>query len=1267
MTSDQIAIASYNCNGLADSKKRREIFTWLKKKDYQIFCLQETHSKPVDENKWMKEWDGPIHFSHGSSNSKGVMIIFKKHFDFVITSINSDPNGRWIIMYLVVEAKNIIIVNLYAPNTDDPVFFEGICDLIQRSEQPHDYICIVGDFNTVLNINKDRSGNQTSNYHRQALEAIQKLMDTLDLVDVWRHSNPNATRYTWRRSRQASRIDYFLTSFSMLTLIKKTDIEERFRSDHNLISLHLTINEYPRGPGYWKFNQTLLTDQDFVTKAEDFITEFFEVNTGSAADPLNEWDAFKCAFRGFSIAFASRKLKLFRRQENELLNEIKDLTAKLDNGYDVTIETSLEDKQRLLEQLIQEKATNTYYRSGADWMEKGNKCTKYFLKMQQRNATKKNVSKLIKSTGESITSPDEIINHQTKYFKEIFSFQNTPSPIDSSSILFPENNLNRLSEQQSNSCEGPITEEELRIAVNSFKTGKSPGIDGLPIEIYKTFFECLKSPLLRTFQYSYEKGQLTDTQRVSLISLLLKQEPNGQYKDPTNLKNWRPLALQGCDAKLLSKCIAIRMEKVLSTIIHENQSGFLKGRYIGDNLRQLMEIIEHYDKSQEPGLIFVADLEKAFDKLSHDFIFKTLSYYNFGHSFIRWVKVLNKHTSCKIINNGYISESVSLERGVKQGCPLSPYLFIAAIEILASKVRSNTRIRGLNIQGLNEKVSMYADDTNFFLSPNVDSLKALTNDLDLFSTMSGLNPNYAKCTVLRIGSLKGTPFSIPSPLPLKWSDGPVDVLGIHIPVNFKEIMAVNFYNKLRKVDKVLQPWRGKPLTIYGKIALINSLVVSQFTYILMSLPSPTQDLFKLYESTVFKFIWNGKPEKIKRTFIYNDKENGGFGLLNLEALNFSLKANLIPKLYLNPNWFSSKLLGKIHPLFSNRLYPHLQLPPEKFKALNDIVGTSTFLSDALQKWLWFQYYPPERSEDILQQIIWFNANILIQGKPIYWDNLVKKHILFINDILHDDGEIMSHQQFSELYGEICPRHKYNQLIAALPKDWKCKIKTSPQQIIVSKPHMKKYHWLAGIKLNKPIYNFFMWTKPLLATPFTMFEKWESLIDCPLPWNKIFNLIYITTPDAESRYFQIKLLYNFLATKKMLTIWQIEQCNLCRFCQDEPESSDHLFWYCPLVAQFWSQVERHLSKRNHLNLDLRKVIFGDLEEANGLLNNIIILLGKIFIFRQKSEQSLRIDNFKKLLKHMFKMEAIIATNNGKEQYLLWRWEAVSQEEVLEYLA
>ena len=206
-----------------------------------------------------------------------------------------------------------------------------------------------------------------------------------------------------------------------------------------------------------------------------------------------------------------------------------------------------------------------------------------------------------------------------------------------------------------------------------------------------------------------------------------------------------------CDYKIATKAIAVRMKTVLPSIINPDQTGFLKGRFIGENIRLIDGVIDYTEFKGIPGLLLFVDFEKAFDTLEWSFIVKTLHYYNFGPSFISWVKTFYSNASSTIQHNGWSSEFFPLSRGVRQGCPLSPYLFILCAEVLGSAIRKEQSIRGINVLGVECKISQYADDTTLILDGSKSSLQKALDLLDIFANISGLHVNYEKTEALWIG------------------------------------------------------------------------------------------------------------------------------------------------------------------------------------------------------------------------------------------------------------------------------------------------------------------------------------------------------------------------------------------------------------------------------------------------------------------------------------------------------------------------------------
>ena len=211
-------------------------------------------------------------------------------------------------------------------------------------------------------------------------------------------------------------------------------------------------------------------------------------------------------------------------------------------------------------------------------------------------------------------------------------------------------------------------------------------------------------------------------------------EKNG--KDRRLIQNWRPISLLNADYKIGTKCLAKRMERILPGIIHESQTAFVKNRFIGDNVR-LIDSLLHYTALKDiPGLLMTVDFEKVFDKLEWPYLYKVLKTFNFGPSFIQWIKSLYTNIMSCVMNRGTSTGYFNIHRGVRQGDPISPMLFILSLEIFLIAMRSDNDIKGIIFGNEECKSVSYADDLSCFLR-DLASATNVFNLLNDFKSISG--------------------------------------------------------------------------------------------------------------------------------------------------------------------------------------------------------------------------------------------------------------------------------------------------------------------------------------------------------------------------------------------------------------------------------------------------------------------------------------------------------------------------------------------------
>ena len=651
---------------------------------------------------------------------------------------------------------------------------------------------------------------------------------------------------------------------------------------------------------------------------------------------------------------------------------------------------------------------------------------------------------------------------------------------------------------------------------------KTPGTDGLPADFYKVFWNDISDYLVNSINYAFGKGQLSATQRRGIIKLIPKKDA-----EPDLIKNWRPITLLNCDYKIAAKAIANRLKKVIPKLVNSDQTGFIKGRFIGENIPLINGVINFAAAKNIPGLLLFLDFEKAFDSLNWSFIQRTFKHFNFGSSMINWVKTFYNNIESCVLNNGWSSNFFKPERGVRQGCPLSPYLFILCVEVLAEKIRNTKDVKGIFVNQNEIKISQYADDTTLILDGSKKSLRVSLQVLERFRTVSGLKLNNKKTEVLWIGANTGRDEILCPEKNLKWVKDKVKALGVWFSTDPKVTMEANYTDRLAKVNECLGSWEYWRLSLLGKITVLKSLIVSKLVYILSPLPTNHRVLKELSKS-FFYFLWSGKGDKIKRNVMIGDYSDGGLKMIDLESFNKALKSTWVKK-YLDPENH-----GKWKYFFDSELQlfggPAIFRGNLKQDDLTKYGFSDLFTMEILQIWSEVSFNPCVTSIDhFLSSSLWHNSLIKIDNRPVFYKSWYAKGVKNVAHLMKDSTTFLSYHEFEKLFGIKSNFLAFQGLISSL----KSLKQLNRDFSLIRNKTCEDFHeqFLKTEKINKVVYERLVRIKK--QRPTRSQEKWSD--DCELEndvaidWKSVYRLPFNCTKITKLITFQFKLLHRRLAT------------------------------------------------------------------------------------------------------------------------------------------
>ena len=1000
-----------------------------------ICLLQETHSYEIDEREWKSQFNGEIFFSHGTCNSRGVAILIPDclPYDVEVKNIRKDSDGRVLLINLEIEKNPIVIINLYAPTKDNAAgqndFIEKLNSLVEEySDKP---LIIGGDFNICLNLKLDKKGGVTeeiSSYRNKVLD----LMEEFDLVDIWRHRNLDKNQYTWRgKVKQGlvqSRLDFFLVSGSLEQQVNSADICPGLKSDHSLINVSIDIVKInKRGRGTWKFNNALLKDTMYISKMKETIHSV--ISSYNSNNKNMVWEYLKCQIRTDTMIYASEKAKLMKKEELDIARQIAHLEQNLDHDEEPIVNKYYELKNKW-ESIKTEKTNGIILRSKARFVEEGEKNSKYFLNLEKRNYRKKHMKAIINSEGDVINKPDEILKEQASFYKKLYTTgkNKVDNRENARDYFLKERSVPQLSDEENKRLDAPLTITELSSALKEMANNKSPGLDGFTTNFYKFFWADLKTILFESYLYSRKTGSLSDGQRRGILSLIPKKDRDLRY-----LKSWRPVSLLATDYKILAKALANRLQKVIGLLIHPDQVGYIKGRFIGENIRIIEDVMQYTTQNGVAGLIVLIDFEKAFDTIEWDFLFDALKSYNIGSVFLSWVKLLYSDITSCTINNGYLSNNFELSRGIRQGCPISALLFILVAEILSIKLRAYEKAKGITINKVEFKICQLADDTTIF-AKDLMSLQAFISQFTLFQNLSGLKLNLEKSEIIPLGPYHLAETELPESLSmLKINRNEFKTLGIWFCKNPQKSEHLNLDNRLEKMKNLIKIWKLRNLSWIGRIMIIKTIIISQITHLLSAIYIPDSFLKEL-DRLIYSFLWNDKPAKIKNETISAPLSEGGLKMINIFTFHIAQKCMWIKRICLDN-------MGKWGHLFLTMCGITKACLDHKLSAnCLDRYQSTKYHNQVLRCWFQIKARPPNSTIEILNEYICYRyiriGGGVIQpeyfGKHCIEENLSIK----IHNLLNSNNNIGTLEEIQSNFNFHLDTFRITALIHAIPREWK---------------------------------------------------------------------------------------------------------------------------------------------------------------------------------------------------------------------------------------
>ena len=901
--SGTLKVNSVNINGLQDKLLKVRDFFEMNKLD--ILLIQETHNFQQSDAQALfedhnlllyinKEMTHP--FPHGHLYN-GTAVLFNKSLleDF---EVKHEILQRNRIQKVTLVKKNegidcddnrdLVLYNVYFKSGNSKFVRKQrsfSMDILNKNlERLYDKrIILGGDFNFVTcNLDTLRSFHP----NREESAKWESITQKYNLNDGFRKKHRSKRFYTRVTRKSATRIDRI---YSTEHLINYSHISLPFSDHCSSPSITVDVSRTSMwGKGIWKLNSTLIQEESKLIKIE---IEKFKYKEDLFEDKLQWWESLKRRLKKIYISAGITKAKNRKdtiQEKEDLINkQISSLT--IDQLEDLNTYNKLKQDMIEIERLKQKShSVNLKIKEIKREEEKPNKD---FFKMNYKEKQRSCI-KVLKDDGVEYKDKDDILNIIYNFYSKLWS----EDPECDGELLGQRQDMYLDSikcdfDNDEDSLISPIiSTEEIETATNSAKHGTSPGSDGRTYEFYQAHLDDIVEDLQGLYMNCYMKNTLPKSMRESIVKLVPKK---GDLRD---IQNWRPISLLNCDYKILSKVIYNKIIGFLNDKIHSAQKGGLPGRNILGvhyNIKSALEFVK--DRRLKQLAIMKIDWEKAFDNVNYSFMYKILKKYKIPNSIIKWIKILYTNTTSKIMVNGVCTKEIQITKGLRQGCPLSMLIFALIMDPLVRKVEANDNISGIVAGLIHLKLQLCADDVTLFLTSNADICAALKT-LKEFMSVSKQKMNYKKFKILCHGyDIK---HRIMQTSLAENCKSKIKLLGISY--SFTEKTTENWIKPIKQMEKIIQIQKFRNLTMYGKIHVMNTLIVPLIFQKLHVLD--VDDKFiKQIDNLLFNFMWHPEKELVSREDMVANKCDGGLNMIDIFAKRDAALVNKL-KIIANSNY-----------------------------------------------------------------------------------------------------------------------------------------------------------------------------------------------------------------------------------------------------------------------------------------------------------------------------------------------------------------------------